>query len=180
MTILIAGYIVIPSRISKLPFIGAALLGVILILAITLKSSSRSDILYLFLGFFVLGVLTLEISKVKLLGWAAVGSIFALMLGQIALLRRGSIDGNIFELFGMVFQQIGYLDEGALTMFVSQDYFAPAVTLVMSIEKEIVIPVAAIKSNFANFLYFIHEKPFRRWLLSNMTSPLCEGPASLS
>lgn len=158
MTILIAGYIVIPSRISKLPFVGAALLGVILILAISLKSSSRSDILYLFLGLFVLGVSTLEISKVKLLGGAAVGSIFALMIGQIVLLQRGSIDGNIFELFGMVFQQIGYLDEGTLTMFVSQDYFAPAVTLVMSIEKEIVIPVAAIKSNFANFFYLIHEK----------------------
>ena len=156
MTILLIGYILIPSRISKIPFIGAALLGLILILAICLKSSSRSDILYLLMGLVVLGASTFEISKVKLLGGAAVGSIFGLLLGQIMLLQRGSIDGNIFDLLGMVFQQIGYLDEAALTMFVSQDYFAPAATLVMSIEKEIIIPAAAIKSNFSNFFcYFI-------------------------
>ena len=158
MTVLIIGFSSISSRVRKLPFIGAGLLGALLIVVVSLKSSSRSDILYFLLSLVVLVVLTYKVNKVKLFAGLLIGAVLSLGIGQIMLFQRGSVDGDLLGLIGMVSERVFSLDEATVLLFVSQDYFSPAATLVMSIEKAIIIPAAAIKSNLFNFFYLVHEE----------------------
>jgi len=157
MTILMIGLVLTMNNVRNFFYKILALFGVILIFSIAIKAGSRSDIIYLFIGLIVLGYSHYKISKIKLFTWAVFGGILVLFFGQVMLIMRGSIDVDFIEMLTVVFENVIGFDESIIIMLVSQDYFAPAATLIISIEKELVLPSAAIKSNFYNFFYLIHE-----------------------
>ena len=157
MTILLIGLVLTTDNVRNFFYKILALFGVILIVFVAIKASSRSDIIYLFIGLIVLGCSHYKTSKIRLFAGIVFGGMLILFFGQVMLIMRGSIDGGFIELLTMAFEKIISFDEATIVMLVSQDYFAPAATLIMSLEKELVFPVAAIKSNFYNFFYLTHE-----------------------
>jgi len=157
MTILLIGLMLTTDSVRNFFYKVLALSGIVLIFAVAIKASSRSDIIYLLIGLIVLWGSCHKISKIKLFSGIVLAGITAFFLGEVMLMMRGSVDGTFVELLAMIFEKIISIDEEMIVMLVSQDYFAPAATLIMSLEKELVFPIAAIKSNFYNFFYLIHE-----------------------
>lgn len=157
-TMLLIGFTLAEKTNNRLLYYLIIFMSVALIFSIALKSSARSDMIYFMLGVAVLFWLHFKISarRMFLFGLIAIPSV--ILVGQLMLLQRASIEGDLLILLGLVFENLGALDENTIVMLVSQDYFSPGATLIMSVEKNIVDPVAVIMSNLFNSIYFINHE----------------------
>ena len=157
-TMLLIGFTLVEKTKNRWFYCLIILMSVALIFFVALKSSARSDIIYLMLGVTVLFWLHFQIPtrRMYLLGLIAIPSV--IVIGQLMLFKRASIQGDFLTLLSLVFENFESLDEKTIVMLVSQDYFAPGATLIMSVEKSIVDPVAVTISNFFNTMYLIHHE----------------------
>ena len=157
-TLLLIGFTLVEKTNNRQLCCWIILASLALIVSVAIKSSSRSDIIFLALGVVVLFSLHFKIPARRIFLVSLIAIPLVLLLGQLMLLQRASIEGNSLMLLGLVFESLRLLDDDTIVMLVSQDYFSPSATLIMSVEENIVDPVAVIMSNLFNSIYFMNHE----------------------
>ena len=163
------------KKIENYAYRVLALFGIILIIMISTKASSRSDLIYLFLGITTLIIYNRQISKINFILGGIILCTAALFIGQIFLFKRAAMEGNIIDLLVLVYATISDFSEAALVMLLSQDYFGPASTLIISMEEQIIVPFEAIKSNFYNLFYFVGGDTLSTIIVSHLDLSFLRG-----
>ena len=156
-TMLLIGFTLVEKTNNRRLCCWIILASLALIVSVAIKSSSRSDVIFLALGVGVLFSLHFKIPARRIFLFSLIAIPSVLLLGQLMLLQRASIEGNFLMLLGLVFENLRLLNDDTIVMLVSQDYFAPSATLIMSVEENIVNPVAVIMSNLFNSIYFMNH-----------------------
>ena len=158
LTMLLIGFTLVEKTNNRRLYCLIIIASVALIFAVALKASARSDMVYFMLGVVVLFWLHFKIParRIFLVGVIAIPGV--LLVGQLMLLQRASVEGDFLTLLGLVSESVKSLDDDTIVMLVSQDYFSPGATLIMSVEKNIVDPVAVIMSNALNSIYFVNHE----------------------
>ena len=155
-TVLLIGYNLIEKRKNTFLYRILILIGTWTIFAVAVKASSRSDIIYFIVALAILFISYYKISNAKLIVLSMFLIPSIIFFSQLMLLNRSVLtNSSFFETYDLITNTIFLFDQESLILFVSQDYFSPAATLIMSFEKEIIIPSQVIISNFLNSFYFI-------------------------
>lgn len=133
------------------------LASALLILIVATKAGARSDILYISLALFFYFVSQnygslASMSTLKLISY----SLFSLIFLQfIYLSRTPDFELESFEIISIFLLNFNNFDLSRMVLL--QDYLFPSATLIMSIQKEVVIPVEAVVSNVLNTFYGFKE-----------------------
>lgn len=157
-TMFLIGFTLVEKTNNRRLYYLIIIASVAVIFSVALKASARSDMVYFMLGVVVLFWLHFKIPARRIFLVSLIAIPAVLLAGQLMLLQRASIEGDFLALLGLVFENLGSLDDDTIVMLVSQDYFSPGATLIMSVEKNIVDPVAVIMSNVFNSIYFINHE----------------------
>lgn len=155
-TVLLIGYNLIEKRKNALLYRILILIGTWTVFAVAVKASSRSDIIYFIVALAILFISYYKISNAKLIVLSMFLIPSIIFFSQLMLLNRSVLtNASFFETYDLITSTIFLFDQESLILFISQDYFSPAATLIMSFEKEIIIPSQVIISNFLNSFYLI-------------------------
>ena len=175
LTVLLIGYVLVENKRHRWLYYLIVVASVAMIFSVAVKASARSDMVYFALALVVLFWLHFKIPVRRVFFFSLISIPAALVLGQLMQLQRASIEGDFVALLGIVFENLGYLDNETIVMLVSQDYFSPAATLIMSVEKNIVDPVAVITSNLFNSIYFMNHDTISAIVVSEYNLSFARG-----
>ena len=131
-----------------------------LVLLISIKSGSRSDLLYLTISLLTYTFYDLSrIRKFDLMKLVAFALLLFSLMQLMLMTRHLPLDqiniSFLIDAFRENIETFGIDENSFMTSIILNDYFAPAATLAMSMDANIVIPYTVFVSNTSNSIYFV-------------------------